>query len=114
MCCSTSVPDKLPLRHFVFDVGAGQVNGQQNQTVAQHIHSICREILGTVMIVLQFLTRFHKREQKLHNIEQCQMNQSITLIRTIKGERAELRSTVYVRLLYVVSKPKYEQNERKM
>lgn len=40
MCCSASVPDKLPLGHFVFDVGAGQVNGQQNQTVAQHIHSI--------------------------------------------------------------------------
>lgn len=45
MCCSASVPDKLSLRHFVFDVGAGQVNGQQDQTVAQHIHSICREMI---------------------------------------------------------------------
>lgn len=43
MCCSPSVPDKFPLRHFVFDMGAGQVNRQQDQTVAQHIHSICRE-----------------------------------------------------------------------
>ncbi len=45
MCCSASVPDKLPLGHFVFDMGAGQVDGQQDQTVAQHIHSICREII---------------------------------------------------------------------
>lgn len=44
MCCSASVPDKLPLGHFVFDVGAGQVNGQQDQTVAQHIHRICGEM----------------------------------------------------------------------
>lgn len=43
MGCSASVPDKLPLGHFVFDVRAGQVNGQQDQTVAQHIHRICRE-----------------------------------------------------------------------
>lgn len=43
MCCSASVPDKLPLGHFVFDVGAGQVNRQQDQTVAQHIHSIRTE-----------------------------------------------------------------------
>lgn len=28
MCCSASVPDKLPLGHLVFDMGAGQVNGQ--------------------------------------------------------------------------------------
>lgn len=45
MCCSASVPDELPFRHFVFDVGAGQVNGQQDQTVAKHINSICREMI---------------------------------------------------------------------
>lgn len=43
MGCSASVPDKLPLGHFVFDVRAGQINGQQDQTVAQHIHSIWTE-----------------------------------------------------------------------
>lgn len=43
MGCSASVPDKLPLGHFVFDVRAGQVNGQQDQTVAQHIHRIWTE-----------------------------------------------------------------------
>lgn len=42
MSRSASVPDKLPLGHFVFDVGAGQVDGQQDQTVAQHVHSVCR------------------------------------------------------------------------
>lgn len=44
MCRSASVPDKLPLGHFIFDVGAGEVDGQQDQTVAQHIHGICREM----------------------------------------------------------------------
>lgn len=43
VCCSASIPDKLPLGHFVFDVRAGQVDGQQDQTVAQHIHSIGAE-----------------------------------------------------------------------
>lgn len=43
MCCSASVPDELPLGHFVFDVGAGQVDGQQDQTVAQYIDSIRAE-----------------------------------------------------------------------
>lgn len=43
MCRSASVPDKLPLGHFVFDVGAGEVDGQQDQTVAQHIHGIRTE-----------------------------------------------------------------------
>lgn len=41
---SASVPDELSLGHFVFDVGAGQVNGEQDQTVAQHIHRICGEM----------------------------------------------------------------------
>ncbi len=45
MCRSASVSDKLPLGHFVFDMGTRQVNGQQDQTVAQHIHSICGEII---------------------------------------------------------------------
>lgn len=45
MRCSASVPDELSLGHFVFDVGAGQVNGKQDQTVAQHIHRICREMI---------------------------------------------------------------------
>lgn len=40
---SASVPDELPLGHLVFDVGAGQVDGQQDQTVAQHVHGVCRE-----------------------------------------------------------------------
>lgn len=39
---SPRVPDELPLGHFVFDVGAAQVDGQQDQTVAQHVHSVCR------------------------------------------------------------------------
>lgn len=43
MCRSASVSDELPLGHFVFDMGTGQVDWQQDQTVAQHIHSICRE-----------------------------------------------------------------------
>lgn len=40
---SACVPDELPLGHLVFDVGAGQVDGQQDQTVAQHVHGVCRE-----------------------------------------------------------------------
>lgn len=43
MCCSASVPDKLPLGHLVFDVGTGQVDGQEDQTVAEHVHSIWTE-----------------------------------------------------------------------
>lgn len=43
MRCSASVPDKLPLRHFVFDVWAGQVDGQQDETVAQHVHGVWTE-----------------------------------------------------------------------
>lgn len=40
---SSCVPDKLPLGHFVFHVWAGEVDGEQDKAVAQHIHSICRE-----------------------------------------------------------------------
>ena len=38
--CASSVSDELPLGHFVFDVGARQVNGQQDQTVAQDVDRI--------------------------------------------------------------------------
>lgn len=41
--CSASVLDELPLGHFVFDVWAGQIDGQQDQTVAQHVHSVRTE-----------------------------------------------------------------------
>lgn len=63
MCCSASVPDELPLGHFVFDVGAGQVDGQQDQTVAQHIHRICREtrLNREQTGLLSFLTSFHTK-----------------------------------------------------
>ena len=44
MCCSASVPDKLPLWPFIFDMWAGEVDGQQDQTVAQDVYSICGEI----------------------------------------------------------------------
>lgn len=37
------VPDELPLGHFVFHVRAGEVDGQQDQTVAQHVHGVCRQ-----------------------------------------------------------------------
>lgn len=37
------VPDELPLRHFVLDVRAGQVDGQQDQAVAQHVNRICTD-----------------------------------------------------------------------
>lgn len=57
VCCSASVPDKLPLGHFVFDVGAGQVDGQQDQTVAQHIHRICREMIKAVHVSSQLSCR---------------------------------------------------------
>lgn len=43
---SPSVPDELPLGHLVFDVGAAQVDGEQDQTVAQHVHRICGETTG--------------------------------------------------------------------
>lgn len=65
MCCSASVPDKLPLGHFVFDMGAGQVNGKQDQTVAQHIHSICREII--VNCEQTGLFDSHKLSHKAHS-----------------------------------------------
>lgn len=48
MCCSAGVPDKLPLRHFILHMRTGEVYGQQNQTVAQHIHSICREAVECI------------------------------------------------------------------
>ena len=38
--CAASVSDELPLGHFVFDVGAGQVDGQQDQTVAQDVDRV--------------------------------------------------------------------------
>lgn len=34
------VPDELPLGHFVFHVRAGQIDGQQDEGVAQHVHGI--------------------------------------------------------------------------
>lgn len=43
MRCSSSVPDKLPLGHFVFHMWAGEVDGEQDKAVAQHIHSIRTE-----------------------------------------------------------------------
>lgn len=72
MCCSASVPDKLPLGHFVFDMGAGQVNGEQDQTVAQHIHSICGEIIVNCEQTRFFLilTSFHtelKQDNKYYS-----------------------------------------------
>lgn len=60
MCCTASVPDELPFRHFVFDMRAGQVDGQQDQTVAQHIHCICREMtvdsdqIGLFLFLMSF------------------------------------------------------------
>lgn len=49
MCCSAGVPDKLPLRHFILHVRTGEVDGQQDQTVAQHIHSVCREAVESII-----------------------------------------------------------------
>lgn len=43
MSCSPCVSDELPLGHFVFDVRAGQVDGQQDETVAQHVHGVRTE-----------------------------------------------------------------------
>lgn len=60
MCCSASVPDKLPLRHFVFHMRAGEVDGQQNQTVAQHVHSVCRETTQSFIDSLSVLTVLFK------------------------------------------------------
>lgn len=43
-----SVPDELPLGHLVFDVRAAQVDGEQDQTVAQDVHSVCKETMGNI------------------------------------------------------------------
>lgn len=39
------VPDELPLGHLVLDVRAAQVDGQQDQTVAQDVHGVCQETM---------------------------------------------------------------------
>ena len=41
--CVTEVPDEFPLGHFVLDVGTGEVHAQQDEGVADHIQTICRE-----------------------------------------------------------------------
>lgn len=41
VCGSASVPDELPLGHLVFDVRTGEIDGQQDQTVAQDVHGVC-------------------------------------------------------------------------
>lgn len=43
-----SVPDELPLGHLVFDVRAAQVDGQQDQTVAQDVHGVCEEATDNI------------------------------------------------------------------
>ena len=44
----TEVPDKLPLGHFVLDVGTGEVHAQQDERVADHIQTICRKRWGSI------------------------------------------------------------------
>lgn len=41
LCGSARVADELTLGHLVFDVWAGQINGQQDERVAQHVHGVC-------------------------------------------------------------------------
>lgn len=39
---SPCVSDKLPLGHLVLYVRAGQIDGEKDEGVAQHVHCICK------------------------------------------------------------------------
>lgn len=41
LCSAPCVTDELALGHLVLHVWAAQVNGEQDERVAQHVHSIC-------------------------------------------------------------------------